>query len=128
MDLIQHAICDIDGVELQTVANFDVEDSDDTTLAKAMTRRRRAIGKQRGIPEFSGSARVFVATGTHGEVDWDSMNRTKSEHVWTYEEDDGGTRWILEGWHVTSIKKSFDAEGNAMWDISWKAFDHYKAP
>jgi hypothetical protein len=121
-ELVDIAIVELNGQELQTVREMTVGKPDTQTPVKTMTRKRRAIGYTRGIPDYNVSLECAQLAG-RPEVDWDRLKETGERFLLVYEKAVDGVRRQLIDCVVDDISEPYSAEGESRITVSIKALD-----
>lgn len=109
--------------ELQTVKELSIDVKDPKTPVMTMNRRRRAIGRTRGIPVFDYTLTVAQLKGSP-EVDWLALQSSGEEFLFVYEEGDGGRRYSLVSSTVDDVSKPFKESGETFFSVKCTALDH----
>lgn len=109
--------------ELQTVKELSLDIKDPKMPVKTMNRRRRAIGRTRGIPEFEYTLTVAQLKGTP-EVDWVGLQSSGEEFLFVYEEAVDGRRYSLVSCTVDDVSKPFKESGETYFSVKCTALDH----
>lgn len=109
--------------ELVTIKEISVEIKDPKTPVMTMNRKRRAIGRTRGVPTHDVSLTVAQLKGTP-EVDWLALLSSGEEFQFNYEEGDGGRRYSLDAVTVDEVSKPFKESGETFFSVKCTALDH----
>lgn len=126
-DIVEIALVEIASAsqgskELETVVGMTPNSTDPAAPVKTMTRKRRAIGYQSGVPDFSFDLEVVIPMGTP-EVDWWHLQRTREKFLLMWEENEGGKRWSAIDCIVTDISKPFSERGETKATVKILALD-----
>lgn len=108
-EIVDIAFVELDGTELETVRQLQLSKQDPAKVVKTMRKKRRALGIQRGVPEFSGSFEVVQLK--EAEQDWDVLCRAKLPHLVTYQKSEGGDRRQLIDLYFTDMSEPYDVDG-----------------
>lgn len=109
--------------ELETIMAIDVHQSDPKAPVKTMRRSRRAIGRTRGVPDFTADLKVVYPTAAP-EVDWDALLASGEEFLIVYEQGLGGRKFQLVDCAVDDISKPFSESGKTEFSVKITALDH----
>jgi hypothetical protein len=120
-DVEEVAYVELAGQSLVSVKTFSIAVADPGTIVKTMTRRRRAIGRTNGVPDFN--ITMTVAMLNPAEVDWRKWLRDKDERMMAYERSASGTRVQLRDCVLEEINEQYDADGNAELSLTITALD-----
>jgi hypothetical protein len=126
-DIVDIALVEINSTsqgskELDTVVEMSVGVTDSVSAVKTMRRKRRPLGYQTGVPDFSVDLTVVLLRGTP-EVDWRALQRSKEKFALTYEESEGGKRFTLVDCIVTEVSKPFAESGEMRASVKLLALD-----
>lgn len=120
-DVVDIAIIELDGQELDTVRSMTVAKNDPKAAVKVMRRKRRSIGVTRGVPEYTVDLEVVYLKVP--EVDWDSFQKSGRAFLLTYEKAIDGLRRQLRDCFVNDISEPYDADGEVRVTVSIVALD-----
>ncbi len=120
-DVVDVAFVEIDGQELQTVRSFTPSSSDPKAPVNTMNRRRRAIGRTRGVPTFS--ITMEVAELVSPEYDWDQWLESGDERTVAYEKTDGGERFQFLDVCLDEISEPYTEAGESRVSLTLSALD-----
>lgn len=109
--------------ELETIMSIDVHQSDPTTTVKTMRRNRRALGRTRGVPDFTADVKVVYPTAAP-EVPWDALLASKEEFLMIYEQGLGGQKYQMVDCVVDDISKPFSESGKTEISLKITFLDH----
>lgn len=119
--IVDIAIVELNGQELQTIRSMTVKKSDPKAAKKTMRRKRRALGVTRGVPDFTVDLEVVILVDP--EVDWDALFSSGSAFVLAYEKGEDGKRRKLAPCYVDDISEPYDSDGETMVSVSIIALD-----
>lgn len=123
-NLVDFTLVEIDSRLTESVKQISVQAADPKTAVKTFTPKRRPIGTQRGVPEFTGTMQVVLHKGEL-EVDWWKWMLDNLKKDVVYERAEDGQRMILEGVWVNDVGEEYDAGGGEMMaNVSFGALDH----
>jgi hypothetical protein len=115
--IVDIAVVELNGQELQTVRSLSVNKADPKTAVKVMRRLRRALGFTRGVPDYTASLEVVLLHGDL-EVDWDALQKSGEEFTITYERGIDGKRRSLIDCVVGDITEPYDEGGETRVSVS----------
>ena len=125
-NVIDIALLQINGVDVQEVSSFEMTETDPTEAVNTMRRTRRAIGYRRGVPTFEIDLEVMMVQNP--EINYLALKQANSIFPIFYEENAQGTRFELSDCTVTETSKSFNADGEAVMSVKILALDHREEP
>jgi hypothetical protein len=110
-DITAFAVLEIDSAsqgnkELETVKSLSITETNTSKPVETMSRTRRPIGIQSGVPKFTWEIEDFIPKGIKPDCDWQVLMRTKEKFTLTYEEDVDGLRRQLTSCWVDEVNRS----------------------
>lgn len=115
-------------VELETVMEFSVTDSDGNAEAVPTLRRNRvAIGHKTGVPTYE--IELKIKQTVPPEVDWYSIKRRRELVQFLYQEAAGrlpGDRYVVDDCLLTEISRSANPDGEVDMSVKFIPLDHRK--
>jgi hypothetical protein len=108
--------------ELESVISMTIRETKSKKVVKTMTRRRRAIGRQRGIPDYELELEV-VFLRTRPEVDWEKLLDDDEEFLLTWEEDGAGLRRTAIDCEVEEVNIPYREDGETRGTVKITALD-----
>lgn len=120
--IVDIAVVELNGTELQTVRSLSISKSDAKTAVKTMRRKRRALGFTRGVPDYSATVEAVLPMGDL-EVDWDALQKSGEEFTLTYERGIDGKRRSLIDCIVSEITEPYDEGGETRVSITLAFLD-----
>lgn len=121
-DLVDIALVELNGQELQTVRGGTFTKNDPKAPVKTMRRKRRAIGYTRGVPDYTVSLECTQLFGDP-EVDWDALQKSGDEFLLVIEKAIDGKRRQFIDCVVDDISEPYDSDGESRITVSIKALD-----
>ena len=124
-DIVDIALIELDGTELQEIVSFDITETDPgAEVVTTMRRARRGLGFKQGVPTFEIDLEVKMVNPP--EIDWLALKQDRTLFLLAYEENDGGQRFSIEDCLVTEVSKGFNSDGEATQSVKILALDHRK--
>lgn len=130
--IVDLAIVEIDysggSKELQTVMSIDVQLSDPKRIVKTMRRSRRALGRTRGVPDYSANVKFVYPVGKP-EIDLEALLLSGEEFQMVYQESsDGqtGRRFSCVDCAIDDLSKPFNQDGNTEVTAKITMIDHFE--
>lgn len=121
-EIVDISLLELDGQELETVRSFSITKADPKTPVKTMRRKRRALGYQRGVPDYSADLEVVLLAGDP-EVDWDALQKSGQRFLIAYERGIDGQRRNLVDCIVDEITEPYDEGGETRVTVRVLALD-----
>lgn len=120
--IVDIAVVELNGQELQTVRSLQISKSDAKTPVKTMRRKRRALGFTRGVPDYTATIEAVLLQGEL-EIDWDELQKSGEEFLLVYERGIDGKRRQLIDCVVSDVSEPYDEGGETRVSVTVNFLD-----